>query len=175
MLLLCFPLPIFFFFRLCCLHLPRFIRGWSSPWSLLVGCVLTLGAEAEALAGEALWELDRAWSGPAGMGGSLRAEVGANRQEVLREAGPASALHPPPWPRALRQGKDLGKGRCCRAGAERAAGSCFSGSPHSALGSTCMFWIQTHICSLFAQTGLTSLLGCIFMEDLCPNPLMFQR
>lgn len=72
----------------------------------------------------------------------------------------------------MRQGKNLGEGH----GPKGTAGSCFSGSPLSAWAIPACFEYNTLFTpSLFAQTGLISLLDCIFMEDMCPNPLIFQR
>lgn len=105
----------------------------------------------------------------------LKCVVQPGRQG-LRGARPASPFILFPGQELLSHGKNLGKGRCCRAGAERGCAR-VSLVAHTVLGQY-LHALNTNtllVPSLFAQTGLISLLDCIFMEDLCPNPLVFQR
>lgn len=90
-------------------------------------------------------------------------------RRMLRGAEPASALHPLPWPRASEAGKEPWEGQGLLAHVSPLAHSVLGQYLH-ALNTNTLF-----VPSLFAQSGLTSLLDCIFTEDLCPNPLIFQR
>lgn len=174
MLLLCFPFPVFFFFfSLYCLHLPRLIGGWSSPWSLLIGCVLTLGADAQALAGGALCELNRACSGSAGVEGSLSAQVcAATSQASAQGSQPASALHPLPWPRASEAGKEPWEGKVLLGRGWKGLLACVSLVAHTVLGQYLRALVTNtlFIPSLFAQTGLYQLAGLNLHGRLVPKP-----
>lgn len=72
-------------------------------------------------------------------------------RQLLRGAGPASALHPLPWPRASETGKEPWEGR----GLKGAAGSCFSGSLLRAWAMPAGFEYKHTICSFLVCSNWT--------------------
>lgn len=125
-----------------------------------------------------LCELSRAWTGPAGMEGFLSAQVcGATREARAQGSQACLSLHPLPWPRASESWKEPWEGKVLLGRGWKGLLARVSLVAHTVLGQY-LHALNTNtlfVPSLFAQTGLISLLDCIFTEDLCPNPLIFQR
>lgn len=85
-------------------------------------------------------------------------------RQVLRGAGSASALHPPPWPKASEAGKEPWEGK----GLKGAAGSCFSGSPHSAWAiSACFEYKHTIYSFLVCSNWLLSACWTVSSWKIC--------
>lgn len=162
-----------FFFRLYCLHLPRLIRGWSSPWSLLVGRVLTLGTDAEALARGALCEFNRNCCGPAAMEGSLSAQVCAATRQASAQGSQArlcpssSSLAKGFWGREGTLGRKVLLGRGWKgllAHVSLVAPTVLGQYLHALITNTLF------IPFLFAQTGFYQLAGLYLHGRFVPKP-----
>lgn len=120
-----------------------------------------------------LCELDRAWSGPAGMEGFLSTQVcGATRQASAQGSQAcfcpsSSSLAKSFWVMERTLGREGAAGQ----GLKGAAGSYFSGSPHSAWAIPACFEYKHAICSFLVCSNQSYQLAGLYLHgSFVPKP-----